>query len=164
MDDARNSLNDAQNNLQKANNDLWALQAQRGQLEAKLSNEQKIAASLPQLQATSESTESRCVMLQRQFAPVKETASKLLVKVREVQDGVVVTSSIAYTKKEFATGLLEICSDCLMDARLTDEAEMVRDEIVKEYGGEVPGEIAEAAATVSERVQLIGTIPSIKGI
>jgi len=31
------------------------------------------------------------------------------VRVREIQDGAVVTDALAYSKKEFALGLLEIC-------------------------------------------------------
>lgn len=55
------------------------------------------------------------------------------------------TEKAAFSTKEFASGLLEMCSnDTLIDVGQIDEVQLIKGEITRQYGDDVPDEIAEA--------------------
>ena len=162
LDDARRLRDDAQSSLNNANTELAKLTVKQLGLNFRLATQSQIQASLPQLQSTASTTESRCIMLQSQFGLLKDTSSKLLLKVEEVQNGAVIVENTAFTKKEFAEALLEMCSDALIDSRLIDEVQMIKGEIFNEWGGDVPAEIYEAGEMINGKIELLADIPSIK--
>lgn len=66
------------------------------------------------------------------------------------------------SKEEIAVGLLQVCSDALMDSALTDEAAMIKDEILKGYEGAVPDAVKQVAGEVESKSQRIASTPSIR--
>lgn len=131
-------------------------------LEAQLNTARQTQALIPSVSSLATTTNTNCRMLQQQFGPLKDTSAQLLLSVGKIESDATVTQALAYSKKEFAVGLLEICKDSLMDQALLDEATMVRDEVMKEYGGAIPEEVQDMAAEASEKMSLIVTIPSIR--
>jgi chromosome segregation ATPase len=164
LDDARRRYTDAVSSLRTAQGQLMELSQSRATLEARRSTQNQLQAEMPSLQTDAATTESRCIMLQSQFSVLKDASAKLDLKVREVQGDALVTKSTAYTKDEFVAGLLEMCNDALIDARLTDEVQMIKGEIFEEYGGPIPDEIAEAGYAVEEKLKVLSTLPSIKAL
>ncbi|KAH7309275.1 hypothetical protein BKA65DRAFT_414651 [Rhexocercosporidium sp. MPI-PUGE-AT-0058] len=164
LDDARRRYTDAVSSLRTAQEQLIQFCQSRNTLEARRSAQMQLQAEIPSLQTDAAITESRCIMLQNQFSVLKDASAKLDLKVREVQGDALVTKSTAYMKDEFVAGLLEMCSDALIDARLTDEVQMIKGEIFEEYGGPIPDEIAEAGYAVEEKLRVLSTLPSIKAL
>jgi hypothetical protein len=138
------------------------MQIERNQLDSRLRFVQQTEQLVPQLTSAAEAAEFRSIALQRRFAPLKEGASKLLMRVREIQQGAVVTQAIAYSKKDFAEGLLRICNEALMDQALEDETRLVRDEVVNEYGEKLPSDVDELAAEVTEKINTFSSLPSLR--
>lgn len=66
------------------------------------------------------------------------------------------------SKEEIAIGLLQVCSDALIDSALTDEAEMIRDEIVKGYEDTAPESVKQMASEVESKNKRIASTPSIR--
>jgi chromosome segregation ATPase len=156
LDDAQNQLNSAQQQLNEANQRLWQLNSTHSSLGMRNSAQEQLRAQLPELENNAEAAKRNCATIEQRFVELKESSSKLLVKVREIQDGAVVTEALAYSKKEYAAGLLEICLDCLIDRRVFDEAEMVKKEVIEEYGGEIPDEIAEMGVSLDLKLKDLG--------
>ncbi len=145
LNTARQLRDDAQTALSSVSTQLANLNITRGMLDMQLSFQYHILSSLPQLQSTAGSTEFHCTMLQRQFGMLADLSSKPLLKNRPIKDGAVVTEKAAFSTKEFASGLLEMCSnDTLIDVGQIDEVQLIKGEIIRQYGDDVPDEIAEA--------------------
>lgn len=162
LNEANRLLQDAQRRHRDAANELNNLRIKRMGLESRLSAARQTAALIPGVSTLANTTNTNCIMLQRQFGPLKEASAQLLLSVGKVQSDATVTQALAYSKKEFAVGLLEICRDSLMDQALLDEASMVKDEVINEYGGDIPDEVQEMAAETDERMSLVVTVPSIR--
>jgi hypothetical protein len=162
LDEANRHLNDAERQLNDAQSRLYDLQNQRNQMDARLRFMQQTQSLVPQLTTAAEATEFRSIALQRRFAPLKEAASRLLVRVREIQQEAVVTQSIAFSKKDFAIGLLGICKEALMDQALEDETRMVRDEVINEYGEKLPEDVEAISAEVNEKISTFSSLPSLR--
>ncbi|KAH7629126.1 hypothetical protein B0T09DRAFT_266499 [Sordaria sp. MPI-SDFR-AT-0083] len=162
LNEANRLLQDAQRRHRDAANELNNLRMKRMGLESRLSAARQTAALIPGVSTLANTTNTNCIMLQRQFGPLKEASAQLLLSVGKVQSDATVTQALAYSKKEFAVGLLEICRDSLMDQALLDEASMVKDEVINEYGGDIPDEVQEMAAETDERMSLVVTVPSIR--
>ncbi|KAK3401033.1 hypothetical protein B0T20DRAFT_348448 [Sordaria brevicollis] len=107
-------------------------------------------------------TTDNCKKLLGQFGPMKERSARLLLSAGKIHSDATAVQALAYTKKEFAGGLLKICRDSLIDQALIDEASKVKDEVINEYGGAVPEEFQTLASEVSERMSRIKTVPSIR--
>lgn len=131
-------------------------------LDTRLSAAKQTAALIPGVSTLADTTNTNCIMLQHRFGPLKERSAQLLLSVGKIQSDATVTKALAYSKKEFAVGLLEICRDSLMDQALLDEATMIRDEVMNEYGAAIPDEVQEMASETSERMSLVTTVPSIR--
>ncbi|KAK3956861.1 hypothetical protein QBC32DRAFT_201877 [Pseudoneurospora amorphoporcata] len=162
LDEANRLLADAQSKYDTATNDLNNLRTKRMALDTRLSAARQTAALIPGVSTLAGTTNTNCIMLQRQFGPLKEASAQLLISVGKIQSDATVTQALAYSKKEFAVGLLEICKDSLMDQALLDEAALVKDEVMNEYGGAIPEEVQEMAAETSERMSLVVAVPSIR--
>ena len=65
-------------------------------------------------------------------------------------------------KEEIAIGLLQVCSDALIDSALTDKAEMIEDEILKGYEGAFPQSVKRMAGEMKSKVERITSTPSIR--
>lgn len=141
---------------------MFNLVRERIELETKLAAERSVQQALPQLHSSATTTESRCIMLQSQFGVLKDTSSKILLKVKEVESGASLAEKTAYTKKEFGEALLEMCSDALIDSHLIDEVQMITSEVIKEWGANMPNEIAEAGNAIDGKIKLLGGIPNIQ--
>ncbi|EXK83169.1 hypothetical protein FOQG_12520 [Fusarium oxysporum f. sp. raphani 54005] len=162
LNEAHRLLDDANHQLREAQSSLSKMQIERNQLDSRLRFVQQTEQLVPQLTSAAEAAEFRSIALQRRFAPLKEGASKLLMRVREIQQGAVVTQAIAYSKKDFAEGLLRICNEALMDQALEDETRLVRDEVVNEYGEKLPSDVDELAAEVTEKINTFSSLPSLR--
>ncbi|CZT44826.1 uncharacterized protein RSE6_05065 [Rhynchosporium secalis] len=162
LDDARRRYSDAVSSLKTAKGRLTELCQSKATLESSRATHSQLQVEIPSLQTEATITESRCIMLQNQFSVLKDTSTKLDLKVRKVQGDALVTRSTAYSKDEFVAGLLEICTDALIHSRLMDEVQMIKGEIFAEYGGPIPDEIAEAGYAVEEKLKMRNTLPSIK--
>ncbi|KAJ4383712.1 hypothetical protein N0V85_008466 [Neurospora sp. IMI 360204] len=164
LDEANRLLQDAQSKYNDAANELKNLQLKRTALETRLSAARHTEALIPQVSTLQSTTNTNCIMLQGHFGPLKEKSAQLLRSVGKIQSDATVTQALAYSKKEFALGLLEISRDSLMDQALVHEASMVKDEVMNGYGGAVPDEVQEMASKTSERMEIIVTVPSIRAI
>ncbi|KAK3938886.1 NCU06412-like protein [Diplogelasinospora grovesii] len=155
LDDALNLLNSSQQQLNEAGRNIWRLNGTRSSLEMRLHEQEQLKAHLPDVEHAAEDSKKYCVTLEQSFVKLKESSSKLLVKVREIEKG---TSAMgtAFLKKDFAVGLLEICLDCLISDRVYHEAEMVKNEVIDEYGGEIPDEVAEMAFSFDRKIKDLG--------
>ncbi|KAL5589345.1 hypothetical protein FOVSG1_011212 [Fusarium oxysporum f. sp. vasinfectum] len=162
LNEAHRLLDDANRQLNEARSSLNKLQIERNQLDSRLRFVQQTEQLVPQLTSAVEATEFRSIALQRRFAPLKDGASKLLARVREIQQGAVVTQAIAYSKKDFVEGLLRISNEALMDQALEDETRLVRDEVVNEYGEQLPSDVGELAAEVTEKINTFSSLPSLR--
>lgn len=164
LDSATRLLENAQRDYNRAATDLNNLRLKRMTLESRLSAARQTSTLIPSVSSLASATNTNCIMLQRQFGPLKERSAQLLLAVGKIQSDATVTQALAYSKKEFALGLLEICRDSLIDQALIDEAAMVKDEVIKEYGaGEAPEEVTEMATETEERMGMIGAVLSIRG-
>ncbi|KAI1869370.1 hypothetical protein JX265_006460 [Neoarthrinium moseri] len=163
LNDARRARDEAQNQLNEARMKLYGLQNERNAQDMRLRFVQQTEALVPTLSLLAETTENECITLQRRFAPLKDSASRFLVRVREIQEGAIVTKALAYSKKDFALGLLEISQDALLDQALGDEVRMVRDEIANEYGKKIPEDVEQALAGIYENIGTFATLPSLRG-
>ena len=152
----------AQEQLNSAVERKYKLEQQRSELEQKLARGRALEMRLPQLQSEATTIESRSIMLQKQFGLLKDTSSKLLLKVKQVQDEAEVAEKTVLLKKEFGLALLLICSDALIDPHLIDEVHKVRTEIISGWGERMLDEIEEAAAEIDGKISLLGSLPSIK--
>ncbi|KAF2131813.1 hypothetical protein P153DRAFT_365358 [Dothidotthia symphoricarpi CBS 119687] len=81
--------------------------------------------------------------LQEKIVQMSRQAGEMAVHVS--RDG-----GVAGEKAGFTAGILQLCAAALVDARLTDEVQMVVDELVKGYEG---GELGEELETQVKRVQ-----------
>ncbi|EGO53862.1 hypothetical protein NEUTE1DRAFT_132296 [Neurospora tetrasperma FGSC 2508] len=162
LDEANRLLKDAQRKYNEAANELDKLRVKRMTLDTRLSAAKQTAALIPGVSTLADTTNTNCIMLQHRFGPLKQRSAQLLLSVGKIQSDATVTKALAYSKKEFAVGLLEICRDSLMDQALLDEATMIRDEVMNEYGAAIPDEVQEMASETSERMSLVTTVPSIR--
>ncbi|KAI5920340.1 hypothetical protein F4810DRAFT_723719 [Camillea tinctor] len=163
LKNARRAFNDAQNRLNEDRNRVSSLTSERNSLESQRNFTSQTSALIPELRAMATTTESECIMLQRQFGPLKEVSSRMLMRVREIEQGVTVMQALAYSKQEFAADILRICNESLIDQALVDEDRMVMNEVMREYGGDIPDEVQELAATIEGKMEFIATVPSICG-
>lgn len=138
---------------------LRILHGQRAVAEARLRDARRITTIFPGLSALATTINANCVVLQHRFVPIKEVIAKLSLAAGWLKEYV----AGAHTKERFAVGLLEICRDSLLDRELMDEALMVKDEIMNEYGAaDVPEDVKKVAVEVSERLGQIAGVASIR--
>ncbi|KAK0660477.1 hypothetical protein QBC41DRAFT_350919 [Cercophora samala] len=163
IDEIRREMERTAGDHDRARNQLWQLQSQRQSLEQRLNQAQALSALLPGVSANASAAKAQSVMMQTQFAKLKDTATQLVLRVGEMQQGAVVTEAVAYMKKEYAFGLLQICQSAAgVDSALLDETAMVKNEIVNEYGGAMPANVQAAAAAVDEKMKLLAGTTSIR--
>ena len=101
-------------------------------------------------------------MLQSQFGLLKDTSSKLLLKIKGIHNDAALAEKTVLTKKEFATALLQICNDALIDSQLIEKVQVIKSEILTGWGGAIPDDIAEAGGKIDGTIELLKGIPSIK--
>ncbi|KAM0228289.1 hypothetical protein ACHAPO_010833 [Fusarium lateritium] len=162
LEEAQRELNEITRHLSDAHAKLNNLQTERNQLDSRIRAMQQTEQLVPQLIWAAEAAEFRCIALQRRFTPIKDGASRLLVRAREIQEGSKVSQAIKYSKKDLTERLLRICSEALMDQALEDEARLVRDEVVNEYGGPLPSAVEEVAAEVTQKINTFSSLPSLR--
>lgn len=164
LDDARRARDGAQNRLNEANNQLTKLRNSLALLQVRLSMQKQLQDSLPGVQLQAKEALSKTVMLENQFTPLKETSTKLLLNIRRVQTSAIVVSTVAYTKKEFATGLLTAAEDSLIDSHLVEPSQKIEREIMDNYGSAIPAELQAITDVINQKIEVLIKVQSVKAI
>ena len=147
---AQADLREAEKTLAETRNRLLNVQREKMDLESRQLMAKRVESELPIIESRVSSTLAQTSFLETHLTQLKETSTKLLLKVRNIENNSSVTNQMAFTKKEFASGILDICASALIDARLTHEVKHVRDEIVEGYIGGTPTGVSDLVNTIDQ--------------
>jgi ABC-type transporter Mla subunit MlaD len=125
----------------KAGETIRQLQQQLASLldtKAKLESERAastlLQSQLPTLENDLKGAQTQATTFQKAMIGLQETATKLSRQVMAILPPISTTSELAYTKNEIALGLMQTCDIALIHPRLSDECQLVSDELVAGYG------------------------------
>lgn len=135
---------------------LPTLQRQRQALRLRLCQNEYLSALLPRLVVALEVAQSRSIRLQTLLCQIRDTATRLVSRMRSLKN-----ANKLFRKGEFVLCLLKICKEVLIDPVLVDEVRLVRNELVNEYGGDLPDRIKETVEAVDISMKAIAASPSI---
>ncbi|EPS44464.1 hypothetical protein H072_1569 [Dactylellina haptotyla CBS 200.50] len=144
----RDALNHSRDEYTMSMVETRKLQENMMDIRLQIEQEIQILQRLDVIISDGQRITDRCQTLEQQLGPLKEIAGKLLMNVESI--------NASAGKVDLAKALLNICVDALMDARLTDEVQMIKDELVKEYGGEVPTVVLEMVSLVDGKLGELG--------
>ncbi|KAJ4005480.1 hypothetical protein NW752_002312 [Fusarium irregulare] len=164
LDEVHERHYQAERQLGQSRYNLDNLLLERNELDTRLLFVSQAEQLVPQVISAAKATGFRTAAGERRFAPLKQAASQLLASAREIQRKALMTQGTAQSKKEFVDGLLRICIEGLMDQALEDEARLVRDEIVNEYGGQLPSDIEKLATELTEKINTFASLPSLRQV
>jgi hypothetical protein len=135
---------------------LPILQRQRQALRLQLCRNEYLSALLPRLVAALEVAQSRSIRLQTLLCQIRDTAMRLLSRMRSLQK-----AGKLFKKGDFVLCLFRICKEVLIDPALVDEVRLIRNELVNEYGGDLPDRLKEAVEAVDISMKAVTASPSI---
>lgn len=162
LDDACHRFEDTNNQLRHTLSNMHALYDERNHVESQLRLTQQADRLVYEVHSAAQAADFRSRALQGRFVPLRETAQKLLSKAYGVQQAVEGARAAACAKKDLTKDLLYLCKEALMDQALEDEARMVRDELINEYGGQLPSDIEGIAAELDGRIRTFSSLPSLR--
>lgn len=162
LDDACRRFEDTNNQLRHTLFNMHALYDERNHVESQLRLTQQVDRLVYEVHAAAQAADFRSRALQGRFVPLRETAQKLLSKVYDVKQAVEGAQAAAYSKRDLTKDLLCLCKEALMDQALEDEARLVRDELINEYGGQLPSDVEGIAAELDGRVKTFSSLPSLR--
>lgn len=139
----------------QARQEAEVLQAQLNVCQARITQAQQVEALIPQILTTSVSSLADCSLLITQYEAFEVFFGKLLNAMKEVANLMTGTERKTYTRNVFAVDLLKITTDCVIEYRVADRAEMIKDEVAKQYGGKLPSNVEQALTTLSARINAV---------
>ena len=161
LNDATRLRDEAQRNYWNANNKLTELRNALSVLQVRLNVQQQVQAALPLVKGKIEQTVANCVLLQKKFTPVKAAVTDLVLKMGKVQSDATVTRAIAYTKHEFAFGVLQMALDALVNVSLMDVCKRVDSDVITNYGAPIPDDVKAVDDQIGQEMVKMKDMPSI---
>jgi chromosome segregation ATPase len=153
---ARGNVESAMKTMQASRTQLQQFQKRRQELTNREAAQKQIQDQLPGLDSNTQDLMTRSVALQKQLADLKDASSNMVVKVRDIQNKATLTTQLAFTKKEFASGLLDVCEAALIDLRLLQPVKKITDEISTGYTGNMPDDVKQQIDAVEAKRQTVG--------
>jgi hypothetical protein len=161
LHDTTSRRDDAKNKYWTANNRLIKLKSALAVLQARLNVQHQVQDALPLIKAKADQTVSNCVLLEQKFAPLKSACTKMLLDMRKVQTDAIVTKAVAYTKREFAVGILQMALDALIDIGLVEKSSQIDSDVMTNYGSTVPEDVKILNGDIAKQLKALRGLPSI---
>lgn len=161
LNDAVSLRDKAQNDYWNANNQLTELRNALSVLQVRLNVQQQVQAALPLVKGRIDHTVANCVLLQKKFTPLKAAVTDMVLKMGKVQGDATVTKAIAYTKREFASGVLQMALDALVDVSLVDVSKRVDSDVITNYGSAIPDDVKTVDDQIAQQIVKLKDMPSI---
>ena len=128
---------------------VTAAQQKSSELRDRHMSLNNIDHDLPLLTSNLNIVYDQATKLMEGFISLKKDSTKMVLLAKEMENRAVVTMKMAYKKSMFASGLLKLCRTALVDPKVEDEVQMIRNEISDGYQGlNMPAEVGDLLSEI----------------
>jgi len=153
VDSAHKAVDDARAAVQKT---LDSLKELEGNCQALLALERAqfaIAAELPGQAALVDAAIQRIDTIEASLIAAKGSSTEAVQRAGKLSNAALETAHLAFSKKEFVEGILDVLEALVMDPDTASGAVRVLDELTKQYGAKgMPKELQDRCAALQTNV------------